>query len=416
MLHPVLASVFEAFEQARVRWCLLRNPTPANAPEGDIDLLVDAADLVHVRRILQAQAFVQVPRVSQSLHFLLYHRPTDRWLWLHIVAEISFGPFYALQTHAQSACLARRQPNGPMMVLAPDDEFWTLLLHCVLDKPTVAAHHRIRLKELISQARTGGSIGRVVEVVCPAGWTPARIITCIQHDDWDALQLLGAALLASWKQKRAIRFGPMLVRRKLRELASLVTWHRRRGVSVALLGPDGAGKSSLALGLQNSFIFPVRSVYMGLTGGRLPQTERLRVPVLIEIGRLSIFWMRYLTALYHQAHGRMVVFDRYIYDAFVRPREQLGWFKRTARWLEGHACPGPDLVLVLNAPADVMFGRKHSYTPAQLEAWRQDFLALQQRVSRLEVLDTNRNIDVVRADVTERIWQRYVSRWSRVCS
>jgi len=188
---------------------------------------------------------------------------------------------------------------------------------------------------------------------------------------------------------------------------------RRRGLSVALLGPDGAGKSTLARGIQHSFIFPVRVVYMGLTGGLLRHIARLHVPGLVLLGRMLVLWCRYLIAQYHQARGRLVVFDRYIYDAMVPHPERLNWFRRTSRRVDGHVCPSPDLVLVLSAPGDVMYERKGEYNPAQLEDWRQHFLALQQRIPQLEIVDTTRPRDGVRTDVIDRIWRRYVAHWKK---
>jgi MoxR-like ATPase len=50
----------------------------------------------------------------------------------------------------------------------------------------------------------------------------------------------------------------------------------RRGLRVALLGHDGAGKSTLAQSLTESFFFPVRTFYAGLS--RRPTRERRLVP------------------------------------------------------------------------------------------------------------------------------------------
>src|SRR5947208_14851621 len=81
----------------------------------------------------------------------------------------------------------------------------------------------------------------------------------------------------------------MFVLRSSRLMDKLWDLRRRRGLSIALLGPDGAGKSTLAMGIQHSFVFPVRLVYMGLTGGLLRHIARLHVPglVFLEIGRAS---------------------------------------------------------------------------------------------------------------------------------
>ena len=80
--------------------------------------------------------------------------------------------------------------------------------------------------------------------------------------------------------------------------------------------------------------------------------------------------------------------------------------------MDGHACPGPDLVLVLSAPGQVMYERKGSYNPKQLEDWRQHFLALRHRLPQLQIVDATRSKDEVRADVVDRIWQLYAHRWT----
>jgi thymidylate kinase len=186
-----------------------------------------------------------------------------------------------------------------------------------------------------------------------------------------------------------------------------------RGLTVALLGPDGAGKSTLAAGIQTSFIFPVRSIYGGLTGGMLLYVTRLRIPGVVILGRVLVFWCRYLVAQYHKARGRLVIFDRYIYDAAAPHPDRLTWMRRLSRWVDGHACPGPDLVLVLSVPGEVMYTRKGEYSAKTLEHWRQRFLALQSRLPQLEVVDTTRPKDEVRTDVVDRIWRRYAARWKQ---
>jgi thymidylate kinase len=182
-------------------------------------------------------------------------------------------------------------------------------------------------------------------------------------------------------------------------------------MGVALLGPDGAGKSTLATGIQDTFPFPVCQVYMGLTGGMLRYIDRLRLPGVVRLGRLLVIWSRYARAQYHIARGRLVVFDRYIYDAEVPTPHSLTRAGRLGRWIDGRACPSPDLVVVLDAPGVVMHRRKGEYDPQTLEHWRRSFLALQRRVPGLVVVDATRGIEEVRAEVTERVWQHYSGRW-----
>jgi hypothetical protein len=60
-----------------------------------------------------------------------------------------------------------------------------------------------------------------------------------------------------------------------------------------------------------------------------------------------------------------------------------------------------------------MYQRKGAYDPGILEDWRRRFREVERRVRHVEVLDTSRPADQVRADATAHIWARYVERWSR---
>jgi thymidylate kinase len=200
--------------------------------------------------------------------------------------------------------------------------------------------------------------------------------------------------------------------RRLRRLpATLAEARLRRGIGLALLGPDGAGKSTLAAGIENTFPLPVRRVYMGLTGGMLHWVDRLRIPGVVRVGRLSVIWARYLRGQYHIARGRLVVFDRYIYDAEVPTPHHQGPIGRLGRWIDGHSCPRPDLVVLLDAPGTLLHQRKGEYDPEILELWRQCFLTLKRRLPDLLVVDATQGTDCVQAEVIHRVWELYAARW-----
>ena len=122
---------------------------------------------------------------------------------------------------------------------------------------------------------------------------------------------------------------------------------RRRGLAVALLGPDGAGKSTLAQAIAESFPLPVRVVYMGLWRDGVGP---LRRPLLA--------WRAYATGAWHRALGRTVVFDRYCYDAWLPPRGRFLALKRAYFAFLARTCPRPDLTFVLDLPTEIAEARK----------------------------------------------------------
>jgi thymidylate kinase len=185
---------------------------------------------------------------------------------------------------------------------------------------------------------------------------------------------------------------------------------RRRGISVALLGPDGAGKSTVAAAVGNGFPLESRVIYMGLwkaTGSGPPGLGAALV-------RPLHIWRRYLLGQYHQLRGRLVIFDRYVYEARLPPKPPLVNFKKPYFWLLAHAVPPPAAIVVLDAPGAVAYGRKHENRPAELDEHRLVYRRLAGSVPRAELVDASRELPDVCADVTAIVWRRLASRWAGV--
>ena len=213
----------------------------------------------------------------------------------------------------------------------------------------------------------------------------------------------------------------------LRTIRPVLFALRRHGIAVALLAPDGAGKSTLARELIQIDFLRARLIYMGSNTDAsnigLPATPWLKARVkslkgsrwspkaaiirgLNFCNRLAEQWYRYLVGWYHKVRGRFVVFDRYTYDSYLAPAAKtIG--KRIRRWLLKHACPPPDLVVLLDAPGGILYQRKGEHSPERLEEQRRVFLGLKDRISNLVVVDATRSADDVRRDVVSMIWKFY---------
>jgi len=184
---------------------------------------------------------------------------------------------------------------------------------------------------------------------------------------------------------------------------------KARGLTVALLGPDGVGKSTLLAGLAAVYPVPVRQIYMGMwQGAGRPGYTRLHAVGAILLRPFRVWW-RVGQGAVHSARGRVVVFDRYTYDALLPITGSWRALKRPYFWVLAHLAPRPDLVLVLDLPGHVAFARKGEFTPEGLEAVRQGFLALVPRLNA-EVVDAAVAPEQVRADVVARIWRHHRAR------
>ncbi len=412
-IHPLLGRAFAALDEANVRWALLRGEEAVAAPDGDVDLLIEAARLAQAEAALRTTGFVRIPTFGRASHrfHLGFAAEDERWIKLDVVTALDFGPGFEVRSRLGSGCLARAARQDGVMRLRADDAFWSLLLHALLDRPGPTPGQVERLRALADGVLPDSPWRTVVAALAPSGWDPDRLTAAALAGDLEALHDAGrgmrlrlgpSRLVASWLDGLRARVLGVLER--------IQSFLARPGLSVTLLGPDGSGKSSIAQAVAAHYPFPARVMYLGIWK-RPPPPRPPRIPGSDLVRRLGFIWRRYLIGRLYRSLRRLVLFDRYTFDVLLGDRTLLGLKDRAYVAILAAACPPPDLVLVLDLPPEVAFARKGERTIPALQRDRTALLDMAARSASFRVVDASRPLAEVRREVLRQVWDAYVARW-----
>ncbi len=391
-LPPTLLQLFDALDRGGIAWALIRPWEGLLSTEGDVDILVSERDANEVRKIVLSAGFLEMRSGGSGFHAVSFDAPSGRFLWVHVQYALKMGGV-AIPADRLLGDVRRE----PLPEIAPDWLMWALLLRAI-EKGHVPQRYHVRLRRLA--ADWSGGPADIEQLLKDRGIDPASLVGSAAAGDWDDI------VSRSWPAARNQR--PAVISRSLgagRRIGSLFSF-KSRGLCVAVIGPDGAGKSTLVEGLQKTLPFRTRRIYMGLTGGRMRRAQLLRVPGLVFAAQSAVLWARYLQALLRSADGQIVLFERYVLDGAVSAGTPLSALQRFSRRVQRWIVPPADLVLLLDASGRTMFGRKGEYSSGTLESWRAQYRKLESSVPNLVVIDAEQTADDVLKTAQAAIWSR----------
>jgi thymidylate kinase len=428
-----LYTLFEHLDKNGIEFIVLRDAGGDSkyARMQEVDLLVRSTQKSILDHLLTELGFIRYPAWGhEPHHFYFYFDPVQmKWIKIDAVDEIRYGrPFKDVLIPVSSYLLADRiKENGlfkPQMV----DEFLTLVLHSCLDKPVIAHKHKARLLSLLRHIGSDDAQRRLL--------AERSHLYGFRSDMVDWVQ----AILAhrwSWIRKRArriyfsmfrahffvnLRFALLTrIKRKMRPLLFLF---QKQGVVIALVAPDGAGKSTLAKNLKMWWPWSARILYMGQnplasTIG-LPTSSYLHkmykkgtpnpwhhmVRYLWFMNRCLENWLRHFMARFYKSRGRVVIMDRYPFGETTFDHDQHS-MKKVSRSLLNAFQTRPDLTIMLDAPAHVLFERKGEHNIEVLEKQRRRLKAFISDVPNVTIVDAQMDAESVVIKVCDILQHHY---------
>jgi thymidylate kinase len=202
--------------------------------------------------------------------------------------------------------------------------------------------------------------------------------------------------------------------------------------SIAIIGPDGAGKTTVTRALETSGLLPFKYIYMGIntsssnvalpssrlvewlkphlrksggTGdsGVVRERERVEPPGRLWVAarlvnRVAEQWFRQLLSWTFELRGYVVLYDRHFLfdfadDGSTGSEDPLD--RRIHRMLLERLYPRPNLVILLDAPGEVLFARKGESTPEELEKRRAVLRRTGQQLPNFIRVDATRPLNEV---------------------
>jgi thymidylate kinase len=486
----------QRLESAGVRYCQWKSTTglpKAVAGQTDLDLLVhrdDATRFTNAVAEIGFKEFISHPsRRFPSVHdYLGFDERSGRLVHLHVYYRLIVGEHY-VKNHIlplEDAFLASPGVRHGIRVPPPAAELFVLVVRALLQY-----RDRDAIKDLIKWRRMGIPSGFQAEAADLARRTSdrelaafvtrhmpsvrgdeiARFVDILRANPRDARSLL--ALRRSVRRglrafermpphvARARYFGAHLERtRYVRPLLDRIgTRGMRRkssaagGLTVALVGADGAGKSTLTVELRDWLAWRVNfdALYLGTnqpsrrtaaaqTLSRVLRRASHRAPSQTKVGtgvRYAadlIASVRYLAEARDRvararfgwrvaANGGVVVFDRYPLPIVRldngRPvdgarigeiaagRSGLFELLRRREASEYRRLPIPDLTILLHVPPEVAVSRKPGDKAANVAAKARAVIAgASQDFPNMVVIDATCPLPEVAAAVKREVWRR----------
>lgn len=196
---------------------------------------------------------------------------------------------------------------------------------------------------------------------------------------------------------------------------------------VGVLGPDGAGKSTFIELISNRSSIPEatafelrhwrpNAIFRRAYGGPVtePHGQKPRggvLSVIMLMVPLLDWWIGYWVDIRPcVASGKLLVFDRFFADILADPRRYRYGGPRWCLKLFARLIPMPPVVIVLDAPGDVIHSRKQEVTLEEIERQRKSYRAIALHFPNGCVIDATQPAEAVACEAAGAIRKSMLRR------
>lgn len=416
---------FNRLNLSSVPYCLLSgyNPLEKKVPS-DLDFMVPPRDVTLCGLMIHDFCQENQLRLIQVLehevggvYYVVNWRHAGRELYLALDVCGDYRRRGHIWLRAEGMINRRQIDDAGVYRAAPEDA----LLYYIIkrtDKNDLGASQIRRLRNLAISSEQRG-INRLKPYLGET-LTGALLSHLAKGSDEQIIRLLPQL------RKRLHRSRPPEITRmdsfvaKVSEMARRWRrWTHPTGMTIAILGPDGSGKSSVieeTLKLIEPAFRKAKTVHLRprVLNWRSSSVEAITQPhakmqrgVILSVFKVAYFAMDYVFGWNFlirplTRRSTIIVFDRYFHDIVIDPKRfRYGgpmWLVR----LISKVVPQPDLIFVLDAPTTVLQSRKTEVPPAETERQRLQYVAITQKGSAF-LVDASEPLPSVSQKIAERL-------------